>query len=87
MVFSNRRQSMQAGGPSGGVGLTLLLERVGPQGHVHGVDVSPTMVNRASGRFKREIASGRIQLHSGSITQLPLEDGSIDGAITINTIY
>jgi SAM-dependent methyltransferase len=74
-------------GFGGGVGLELLLERVGPQGHVHGVDLSPTMVSRASGRFRREIASGRLHLHSGSITQLPLEDDSIDGAITINTIY
>jgi arsenite methyltransferase len=74
-------------GFGGGVGVTLLLERVGPQGHVHAVDVSPTMVSRASSRFRREIASGRLEVQSGSITQLPLTDGSIQGAITINTIY
>ena len=74
-------------GFGGGVGLALLLERVGPEGRVHGVDLSPTMVRRAAGRFKREIASGRLHLHSGSITQLPLEDRSIQGAITVNTIY
>ena len=33
------------------------------------------------------MSSGRLHLHIGSITQLPLEDGSIQGAITINTIY
>ncbi len=74
-------------GFGGGVGLALLLERVGRQGKVFGVDYSPTMVNQASGRFKSDIASGRLQLHTGSITQLPLEDGSLQGAITINTIY
>lgn len=74
-------------GFGGGVGLALLLERVGSQGKVFGVDYSPTMVRRAANRFKREIANGRLQLNAGSITQLPLEDGSIQGAITINTIY
>jgi arsenite methyltransferase len=74
-------------GFGGGVGLALLLERVGPQGHVHGVDLSPTMAERASRRFKADVASGRLHLHTGSITHLPLGDGSIKGAITINTIY
>jgi arsenite methyltransferase len=74
-------------GFGGGVGLALLLERVGPKGRVHGVDLSPTMVSRARRRFKREIASRRVHVHSGSITQLPLDDRSIQGVITINTIY
>jgi len=74
-------------GFGGGVGLALLLERVGPEGRVRGVDFSPTMVRRAAGRYKREIAKGRLLLDAGSITQLPLGDRSIQGAITINTIY
>jgi arsenite methyltransferase len=74
-------------GFGGGVGLALLLERVGPNGHVHGVDFSPTMVSQAEARYKSDVASGRLHLHTGSITKLPLEDGSIQGAITINTIY
>ena len=65
----------------------MLLERVGPQGRVLGVDLSPTMVRRASGQFDREIAAGRLRLQAGSLTRLPLEDGSVDGAITVNTIY
>jgi arsenite methyltransferase len=74
-------------GFGGGAGLKLLLERVGSQGHVLGVDISPTMVKRASGQFDREIAAGRMKLQVGSLTQLPLEDGSVQGAITVNTIY
>ena len=74
-------------GFGGGLGLELLLERVGTKGQVHGVDISPTMVSRASSRFRRDVASNRLHLHAGSITRLPLEDGSIDGAITINTAY
>src|SRR6202011_6326518 len=68
-------------GFGGGVGLALLLERVGPNGQVHGVDFSPTMVSQAEGRYKSVIASGRLHLHMGSITKLPLEDGAINGAI------
>lgn len=74
-------------GFGGGLGLGMLAERVGAQGHVIGVDFSPTMVRRASGHFDREIAAGRMQLQVGSITELPLKEGSIDGAMTINTIY
>lgn len=74
-------------GFGGGVGLAMLLERVGPQGHVLGVDLSPTMVRRASGQFDRQIAAGRMYLQLGSLTHLPLEDGSVEGAITVNTIY
>jgi arsenite methyltransferase len=74
-------------GFGGGVGLALLLERVGPQGKVFGVDYSPTMVDQASRQFQRDVSSGRLNLQIGSITQLPLEDGSLQGAITINTIY
>jgi len=74
-------------GFGGGVGLEMLLERVGHQGQVHGVDLSLTMVSRASRRFGRDVASSRLHLHTGSITQLPLDDASIQAAITINTIY
>jgi arsenite methyltransferase len=74
-------------GFGGGVGLAMLLERVGPNGQVHGVDFSPTMVRQASRRYRADVASGRLHLEYGSITELPLQDASIQGAITINTIY
>jgi arsenite methyltransferase len=74
-------------GFGGGVGLELLLARVGTEGQVHGVDLSPTMVSRASRRFRRDVGSGRLHLHAGSITKLPLDDESMQAAITINTIY
>jgi arsenite methyltransferase len=74
-------------GFGGGAGLVLLLERVGPHGRVLGVDISPTMVSRASRQFDREIALGRMKLQLASLTQLPLEAGSVQGAITVNTIY
>lgn len=74
-------------GFGGGVGLKFLLDSVGPSGSVHGVEVSETMLHQAAGRYRRDIATGRLSLHSGSMTQLPFADGALDGAITVNTIY
>src|SRR5260370_33015714 len=59
-------------GFGGGVGLELLLARGGGTGQGCGVDLSPTMVSRASRRFRREVATGRLDLPSGAVTELPL---------------
>ncbi|WP_158887676.1 methyltransferase domain-containing protein [Amycolatopsis anabasis] len=71
-------------GFGGGFGLALLLGRVGPAGLVHGVEVSETMFARATHRFAR---ADRLRLHRGSITDLPLDDASVDALITCNTVY
>src|SRR5258706_1163762 len=63
-------------GFGGGVGLGMLLAGVGPQGRVLGVDLSPTMVRRASGEFGPAIAPGRLRLQLGSLTHLPPDHGS-----------
>jgi arsenite methyltransferase len=72
-------------GFGGGVGLPLLLERVGPNGHVHGVDLAEAMVRRAIARHRGD--RHRLTVHLGSITELPMGDASVDGAISINVIY
>src|SRR5260370_18226759 len=53
-------------GFGGGVGLGLLLARVGGKGQVSGVDPSPTMASPASRPVRREVASGRPPPPSGS---------------------
>lgn len=68
-------------GFGGGVGLRLLLDTKAAE--VHGVDYSPSMVDRA----KREFQDERLRLQVGSITALPLADGSVDKLLTLNTIY
>lgn len=45
------------------------------------------MLTRAEHRFSGDITDGRLHLHTASMTQLPLADGSLDGVITLNTIY
>lgn len=73
-------------GFGGGIGLRLLLDR--PEvSEVVGVDFAPAMLTAARKRFATEVADGRLRLESGSLTDLPLPVSSLDGAITVNTIY
>lgn len=74
-------------GFGGGVGLELLLARVGAEGTVHAIEPAPDMITRARGRFGMEVAEGRLVLADGSLTGLPLPDACLDAAITVNTIY
>ncbi|MGQ0837207.1 class I SAM-dependent methyltransferase [Actinokineospora sp.] len=74
-------------GFGGGVSLPPLLDRVGPSGRVHAVDISRTMLDRARRRHRREAAAGRLVPHEASMADLPFADGSIDGAMTVNTVY
>ncbi|MCW2513739.1 MAG: hypothetical protein JWR11_2781 [Mycobacterium sp.] len=74
-------------GFGGGVGLQLLLDGVDRSGRVHGVEVSNTMLEQAARRYRRDVAAGRLALHSGSLTRLPFADGTFNGVVTVNTIY
>lgn len=74
-------------GFGGGAGLGLLLRRLGPAGQVHGVELSGTMLSHAACRFRRAVAAHRLRLHTGSMAELPLATGSLDGIITLNTVY
>lgn len=74
-------------GFGGGIGLGLLLGRIGRGGQVHGVERSTTMLAAAAHRYRNEIATGRLALHEAPIERLPLATSSVDGAITMNTIY
>ncbi|MEV0850964.1 methyltransferase domain-containing protein [Nocardia fluminea] len=74
-------------GFGGGVGLELLLARVGAEGVVHGIEPSPDMLARARGRFAVEVAEGRLALADGALAALPLPDASLHAAITVNTVY
>jgi SAM-dependent methyltransferase len=74
-------------GFGGGLGLDLLLDVVGPTGHVVGIDRSRTAVDRATRARRHDLADGRLTLHEATMLQLPLSDGALDGTITVNTIY
>jgi arsenite methyltransferase len=74
-------------GFGGGLGLAVLLDRVGPAGRVHGVDISRVMIDRARRGHRRAVADGRLVLHEASMTDLPIADASVHAAMTVNTSY
>jgi ubiquinone/menaquinone biosynthesis C-methylase UbiE len=73
-------------GFGGGIGVELLLAAV-PHGHVHGVEPSTDMLARARRTFPRALGSGKLVLHEGMMSSLPIADASLDGWISLNTIY
>ena len=74
-------------GFGGGYGLRLLLDRTDAGGQVQGVELSDTMLAAARRHHRRDLAAGRLVLTKGTLEHLPLPDGSVDGLITVNTLY
>ncbi len=71
-------------GFGGGVGLQLLLDGIGDGGVVHGIEIADDMLRRASSKFGND---SRLRLSRGSLTEVPLDGGSVDALITVNTVY
>jgi SAM-dependent methyltransferase len=74
-------------GFGGGIGLSMLLDGVGADGVVHGIEISREMLDRARARNITHRAAGQLRLSEGSLTALPLPDHCLDAAITVNTVY
>jgi arsenite methyltransferase len=73
-------------GFGGRLGLRLLLARP-DVAEVHGVEISTTMLARARAEFAEDVAAGRLHLHDASMTALPVTAESLDGVLSVNTIY
>jgi arsenite methyltransferase len=71
-------------GFGGGLGLQLLLDSIGDDGVVYGIEIADDMLRRAKSKFGSD---GRLRLSTGSLTALPMDDGSLDALITVNTVY
>ncbi len=74
-------------GFGGGLALGLLLDAVGPRGHVHAFDPSEVALDGARRGHADAIAAGRLTVATGTMDALGLGDGTLDGAISINTVY
>jgi arsenite methyltransferase len=72
-------------GFGGGIGLTRLLQS--PAAVVHGVEISEDMLRAAGKTYKNAVDSGRLVLHPGPMSAIPLPGESLDGIVTTNTIY
>ena len=55
----------------------LAAQRVGPNGHVIGVDMTPEMVEQARENARRS-AESNVEFRLGEIEHLPVADGSVD---------
>jgi ubiquinone/menaquinone biosynthesis C-methylase UbiE len=70
----------------GGGGLLDLMLRARAS-RLEGIDISTTLVDRASDRFAKQVANGQLRLSPGSVEAIPLADGSVDKAVSVNSLY
>ncbi|XP_054775227.2 demethylmenaquinone methyltransferase-like [Lytechinus pictus] len=57
------------------------------EGMVHGIDISPAMMNAAMAHLEQEIADDMVQLTIGNAAQLPYRDTSMDRIFHTNCYY
>lgn len=67
-----------------GVALTLIAERLGPQGHVVGVDRSPAMTAAATARNAEGIAAGRTSVVNASLHDADLGGAAFDKVLAVH---
>jgi SAM-dependent methyltransferase len=68
-------------GSGAGLDVFLAAQRVGPEGHVHGVDMTREMLAKArqnAAEFRRRTGLGNVTFHQGQIEAIPLPDASVD---------
>ena len=68
-------------GSGGGIDVLLSASRVGPEGHVYGVDASTDMLQLAR-RNADETGATNVEFLHGTIEDLPLGAGSVDVVIS-----
>ena len=68
-------------GSGAGIDILLAAHRVGPDGHVIGIDMTDEMIDRAEQNIA---ASGldNVEVRKGIIEELPVDDGSVDWVIS-----
>jgi ubiquinone/menaquinone biosynthesis C-methylase UbiE len=68
-------------GSGAGMDALLAARRVGPQGRVIGVDMTPAMLERAR-RAAKKAGLGWVEFRQGQAEALPVEDGTVDVIIS-----
>jgi arsenite methyltransferase len=72
-------------GCGAGTDLLIAAQMTGPSGRVIGVDMTPSMLERARSSA-REMGLGNVELHESLIEDLPLGDASVDVVISNGVI-
>ncbi len=73
-------------GFGGGRAIELMVEQV-TQGHIYGIDLSPTMVRSAGRRNAQAVYEGRVILQQGNVSALPFADQQFDKILSIHSLY
>lgn len=68
-------------GSGGGIDCFLAAEKVGPQGHVIGLDMTPKMLDLARANAKM-LGKKNVEFRYGYIEDIPLPDASVDVIIS-----
>lgn len=68
-------------GSGGGIDVLLSARRVGPTGYVHGLDMTPEMLELAR-RNAEEAGATNVEFLEGHIEDVPLPDSSVDVIIS-----
>ncbi len=68
-------------GSGGGLDVFLSSEQVGPEGKAIGIDMTPSMIERATANAEKG-GYTNVEFHLASIDQLPLPDASVDCVIS-----
>ncbi len=72
-------------GSGGGIDSLLAARRVGPRGHIYGLDMTPSMLERA--RAHAALAGlSNVEFVEGRMEAIPLPDASVDVAISNGVI-
>jgi ubiquinone/menaquinone biosynthesis C-methylase UbiE len=74
-------QSVLDLGSGGGIDCFLAARKVGPTGHVIGVDMTPQMIDRARAN-KAVLGVENVEFRLGEIEHLPVEENSVDVVIS-----
>jgi SAM-dependent methyltransferase len=73
-------------GSGGGIDTILAAHEVGPTGRAIGIDLLDEMVERASASAREAGVDGWTEFRRGEMEDIPLEDGSVDVAISNGVI-
>ncbi len=68
-------------GSGAGLDLMIAAEKVGPEGHVIGVDMTDAMIEKAR-QNAAEAGYANIDVRRGIIEELPIDDGTVDWVIS-----
>ena len=72
-------------GFGGGNGISAVLS-LADTITIHGIDISPVMLQLVRNVFRQEIAEGRVQVQLADVAKLPFGDAMFDRVFAVNNI-